>query len=222
MLEGAKRRLSVPIKKKEPITPDLLSKMCDNMFCIKQLFTQRTINACLLAYSGFLRVSKLLNIQSCDILFYQKHMFVFIQKRKIDIYRDGDTIVIARTGNKLCPVQNLEMYLEWSCNPSDSDVYLFRNLTKSKDHFIFRKDNKPLSYTKMRELFIEAISSFVPHIKSFGLHSLRAGGATAACNFGISDILPKRHGRWKSETAKDGYVKDSFSDRILVSLNLGL
>jgi len=29
ILEGAKRRLSVPIKKKEPITPDLLSKMYD-------------------------------------------------------------------------------------------------------------------------------------------------------------------------------------------------
>jgi integrase len=222
ILEGAKRRLSVPIKKKKPITPDLLSKMYDNMFCIKKLYTQRTLNACLLAYSRFLRVSELLNIQSCDILFYQNHMSVFIQKRKIDIYRDGDTIVIARTGNTLCPVQNIEIYLEWSCNPSDSDVYLFRNLTKSKDHFIFRKDNKPLSYTRMKELFIEAISSFVPNIKSFGLHSLREGGATAACNFGISDRLLKRHGRWKSKTDKDGYVKDSFSDRILVSLNLGL
>jgi len=122
----------------------------------------------------------------------------------------------------LCPVQNLENYLLWSCNPSDGDVYLFRNLTKSKDHFIFRKDNKPLSYTRMRELFIEAFSSFGPNINLFGIHSLRAGGATAACNFGISDILFKRHRRWKSETAKDGYVKDSFSDRILVSLNLGL
>ena len=74
----------------------------------------------------------------------------------------------------------------------------------------------------MRQLFIEAFSSFVPNIKSFGLHSLRAGGATAACNFGISDRLFKRHGRWKSETAKDGYVKESVSDRILVSLNLNL
>jgi integrase len=217
ILEGTKRRLSVPIKKKEPITPDLLSEMYDNMFCIKNLYTQRTLNACLLAYSGFLRVSELLNMQSCDILFYQNHMSVFIQKIKTDIYRNGDTIVIARTGNKLCPVQNLEIYLEWSCNPSDSDVYLFRNLTKSKDNFIFRKDNKPLSHTRMRGLFIEAISSFVPNIKSFGIHRLRAGGATAACNFGISDRLLKRHGRWK--TAKDGYVKDSFSDRILVSLN---
>jgi hypothetical protein len=32
ILEGAKRRLSVPIKEKDPITPDLLSKMYDKMF----------------------------------------------------------------------------------------------------------------------------------------------------------------------------------------------
>lgn len=127
-------------------------------------------------------------------------MSVFIQKSKTDIYRDNDRIGIARTGNKLCPVQKLENYLEWSCNPSDSGIHLFRNLTKSKDHFIFRKDNKPLSYTRMSELFIEAFSSFVPNIRSFGLHSIRAGGATEACNFGISDRLLRRHGRWKSET----------------------
>jgi hypothetical protein len=66
----------------------------------------------------------------------------------------------------------------------------------------------------MRQLFIEAFSSFVPNIKSIGLHSLRAGGATAACNFGISDRLFKRHGRWKSETAKDDYVKESVSDPV--------
>ena len=75
-------------------------------------------------------------------------MSVFMQKSKTDIYRYGDRIVITSTGNKLCPVQNLENYLEWSCNPSDRDVYLFRNLMKSKDHFIFRKDSKPLSHTR--------------------------------------------------------------------------
>ncbi|VDI73078.1 Hypothetical predicted protein [Mytilus galloprovincialis] len=115
-------------------------------------------------------------------------MSVFIQKSKTDIYRDGDIIVIARIGNKLCPVKNLEKYLECSNNQTDCDLYLFRNLTKSKDSFTFRKDNKPLSYTRMRELFIEVLSSFVPNMKSFGLHSLRAGGASAACNFGISDV----------------------------------
>ncbi|XP_071120815.1 uncharacterized protein [Mytilus edulis] len=222
ILEGAKRRLSVPIKKKEPITPDMLSQMFDRLYCENNLYNQRTISACLLSYSGFLRVSELLNLKTCDIQFFLSHMSVFIQKSKTDIYRDGDRIIIARTGNKLCPVKNLESFLEWSNNPLDTDVFVFRNLTKTKENYVFRKENKPLSYTRMRELFIEAFSPIVPNIKSFGLHSLRSGGASAACNFGISDRLFKRHGRWRSETAKDGYVKDSFSDRMLVSQNLGL
>jgi len=33
-LEEAKRRLSVPIKRKDHITPDLLSKMYDKMFVL--------------------------------------------------------------------------------------------------------------------------------------------------------------------------------------------
>ena len=83
ILEGAKRRLSVPIKEKDTITPDLLSKMYDKMLSdIRLIYTQRTISTCSLAYSGFLRVSEWLNIQSCDILFDQIHMSVFIQKVK--------------------------------------------------------------------------------------------------------------------------------------------
>ena len=42
----------------------------------------------------------------------------------------------------------------------------------------------------------------------FGMHSLRARGAIAVANAGISDQLFKRHGHWRSETAIDGYVKD--------------
>ncbi|KAH3702743.1 hypothetical protein DPMN_077769 [Dreissena polymorpha] len=41
-----------------------------------------------------------------------------------------------------------------------------------------------------------------------------AGGATAAANNGIPDRLFKRHGRWLSETAKDGYVKSSVDERL--------
>ena len=61
----------------------------------------------------------------------------------------------------------------------------------------------------------------MPNIISFGQHSLHAGGATAAGSCGIADRLLERHEWCKSETAKDGYIKNSFFDRILVSLNLG-
>lgn len=48
---------------------------------------------------------------------------------------------------------------------------------------------------------------FVPDISKYGLHSLRADGATVCANSGIPDRLFKRHGRCASETAKDGYIK---------------
>ena len=51
---------------------------------------------------------------------------------------------------------------------------------------------------------------------------LRSGGATAAANAGIPDRLFEWHGRWSSNLAKDGYVKDSLSSRLSVSEAFGL
>ena len=47
--------------------------------------------------------------------------------------------------------------------------------------------------------------------------SLGSGGASAAANAGIPDRLFQRHGRWKSVSAKDGYVDDKLSSRLSVS-----
>ena len=58
--------------------------------------------------------------------------------------------------------------------------------------------------------------------KSYGLHSLRAGGATAAANLGINDKLFKKHSRLKSEKVKDGYVHENLDSLLLISKNLGL
>ena len=68
----------------------------------------------------------------------------------------------------------------------------------------------------MRVLFIEAFEPFVIDIKFYGLHSLRAGGAIAATSNGMPDTLFKRHGRWKSDISKYGYVKDSLELRLQV------
>ena len=79
-----------------------------------------------------------------------------------------------------------------------------------------------MSYSKFRELFLIAFKPHVQDKSKYCLHSLRAGGATAAANNGIPDRLFKRHGRWLSETAKDGYVKSSVDERLRVSMSLGL
>ena len=57
--------------------------------------------------------------------------------------------------------------------------------------------------------------------KQFGTRSLWAGGATAAANAGVPDRLFKHHGRWRSKTARDGYVKDSVERTLTVSIGLG-
>ena len=78
-----------------------------------------------------------------------------------------------------------------------------------------------LSYTRMRELLPERLQSLGYPTSQFGVHSLRSGGASAAAQAGVPDRLFKKHGRWRSEAAKDGYVNDSDSDCLKVSGNLG-
>ena len=55
--------------------------------------------------------------------------------------------------------------------------------------------------------------------KRFDLHT---GGDFAVANAGVPDQMFKRHGRWCSENAIDGDVKDSLKYRLLVSQYLGL
>ena len=98
---------------------------------------------------------------------------------------------------------------------------VFRGITVIKDGEHLRKAGG-LSYIRLRELLLCKISQLGFDPKLFGMHSLRAGGATAAANAGVPDRMFKRHGRWKSESAKDGYIKDSMEKRLTVSKQLGI
>ena len=79
-------------------------------------------------------------------------------------------------------------------------MFHFYIIVKSKCREKLRESGS-LSYAR---LFKEKLESLGFPAESYGLHSLRAGGATAVANRGIPDRLFKRHGRWKSDSAKDG------------------
>ena len=222
ILESAKRRLSNCIVKKEPVTVKMLGDMFDRLYEFYNLKSQRTICACLIAYAGFLRSAELLNIRRSDIVIDSSHLSIFIESSKTDQYREGARVVIARTGTKLCPVVNLEKYFCWADFVQDTDTYIFCRIVFKKGLYHLRNTDKHISYTTLREIFIEAFKPHVPDINLYGFHSLRSGGATSAANNGIKDRLFKRHGRWKSENAKDGYIKDSLNERLVVSQSLGL
>ena len=112
-------------------------------------------------------------------------------------------------------------YLSITDQSISSFAYLFRPCFRSKavSHLISK--DKPLSYSRARECLISRLKEVAGDL-NVGLHSLRAGGASAAANAGVNDRCWKRHGRWKSETSKDGYAADSLERRLEVSKKLGL
>ena len=150
-------------------------------------------------------------------------MSLFIQKSKTDRYREGSSILIACTDGVTCPVRMTRRYLELSKMTDQSDQYLFSPTTfcKTSNTYVLKRQ-KSLSYTRAREILLDALQSMGLVMSKFGLHSLRAGGATAAANQGVCDRLFKKHGRWKSDSAKDGYVAENIKRQLLDTKNLGI
>ena len=69
---------------------------------------------------------------------------------------------------------------------------------------------------------MHAFSQLGYSTKFFSLHSLRSGGAIAAANAGVNDRLFKHRGRWRSDKAKYGYVKDNLEALLSVSKSLDI
>ena len=224
VLLGLKKLLAKPIVKKEPVTPEILKAIMEKYGSSDNLIDIRLCSMILLAYAGFFRFDELINIRRCDIQMFVSYINIFVCKSKMDIFRQGAWVLIGATDSFTCPVAALRKYLEAAELNNDFDEdFLFRRATSMKSVNKHRlREGQPLSYSRCLELFREALSSVGLQPKKFGMHSLRSGGASAAANIGVPDRLFKKHGRWRSENAKDGYVKDSFQDRLSVSLNLGL
>ncbi|XP_071124201.1 uncharacterized protein [Mytilus edulis] len=222
--EGAQRKLGHFITKKDPITPDILRKIVHTYGHLNSnLKDLRTVCMCLLSYAGFLRFSELVNLRGIDIKIYSTHANLYLAKSKTDIYREGRDVVISRTNLVTCPVCMLERYLKLASITSNSEEFIFRsvNFCKSDNSYKLRSTG-PLSYTRAREILLSSLQSIGLDSKRFGLHILRSGGASAAAAAGVEGRLFKKHGRWKSDTAKDGYVKESLKDRLSVTNNIGI
>ncbi len=200
VLEAGKRKLCKPVSKKKPITISQIRSLFFMSNCQSCLKDSRLMTMILVAFCGFLRSCELLNIARCDINFHDQYMSIFIEASKTDVYRDGAWVVIAATTTELCPVKHMKDYLEMANIHPESDEFVFRSLVFREGKYALREENRPLSYTRLRELFLSGIAPVVDDVSLYGLHSLRSGGATAAANNGIPDRLFKRHGRWGPHT----------------------
>ena len=137
---------------------------------------------------------------------------------ELPIYRNGNVVLLAKTGHITCPYNLLNRYIQAAGIDFSSSLMFFRSLHFVKSNASYTLRSTGISYTRTREVVLHAFSQLGYSTKLFGLHSLRSGGATAAANAGVNDRLFKRHGRWRSDKAKDGYIKDNLEALLSVSL----
>lgn len=210
----AQRFLARQTIKKEPITVSQLEQLvASKTDSMASLYNIRSVVICFLAFAPFFRFDELARFFRSDVKIEDEMLKLFIQSSKTHHYRDGAWIVVASSRKATCPVAMMNCYLDRAGLSCDSP--LFCQLSKTKCGY--KPRSKGLSYSRLRELVLEAFKDIVPDVSAIGTHSLRSGGATAAPNAGVPDRLFKRHGPWASEAAKDGYVQHSLSSRLSVS-----
>ena len=65
LLESAKRLLSVPVKKKEPVTPEVIQRLVAHYGSVSaSLADLRLLILCVLGYAGFFRFNELVQLRS--------------------------------------------------------------------------------------------------------------------------------------------------------------
>ena len=189
----------------------------------------RFLLTCLAGIAGFLRIDELLCFKLKHIKIQESHSEIVIPKSKTDQHREGQVVYISRIKSEYCPVKYSEVYLQKAKLDvsNDKEGLLIRCIFKTKSgHKILK--TKGVSYSRIREIFTGYLSEITTASENFCLHSFRSGGASAAAaaaaaaNNGISDRLISKQGRWFSEKARNGYIKDSLVKRLTVSNTLGL
>ena len=219
--ESAKRAVRPLKQKKDPVSIEMLLELCNMHLGNNDLLVVRDLTMILLSFTGLLRFDEVSSLLCSDVKIECEYLFLFIRKSKTDQYRNGNEVLIAKGETIACPFSMFIRYVELSGMNLDSDFYIFRPIFRSKGTCKLIYKNKKLSYTAARESIVSRLR-FVSKGLKLGLHSMRSGGATAAANSDINDRVWKRHGRWKSDSSKDGYVVDSVDKRLQVSKNLGL
>lgn len=221
LMEVAKRR-SAPTNKKDPIGLDDLKKICEKYHYSDELADQRDLAMMVLAFAGFLRFDDLANLRTKNIFFRGDHIEIKLEKAKTDQYREGNLVSISKGETILCPLLRLETYLKLGNIDLNEDKFLFRPLYKSKNGVKLINLDKKISYTRARECIRKKVNSVEGVNLKIGLHSFRSGGATAAVEAGVTHEEVKRHGRWKSDSSKDRYLKTSIKRRLEVTKKMAL
>ena len=158
-----------------------------------------------LGFCGFFRYDDLAHIRVGGITMSSDgaSMEIFMESGKND-HRQGSHILLSATDSYACPVQLTALLIQ-NAGRVDGSRPLLPAASVHEGQKVY--DSTPTSNQSLRKGVVEVFQEV--GFPKFGLHSLRAGGATLAANSGILIRLWMEHGGWRSFESAVGYVKTS-------------
>lgn len=126
ILEAGARISAKPVVKKEPITPEMITSICSKYASPSaNLSSLRIADLFITAYCAFLRFDELAKLRCCDVNFHNLDYVKISINSKTDVYRDGSSVLLARTGTVTCPYTILSRYFHLAALNCNSSVLSF-------------------------------------------------------------------------------------------------
>ena len=157
---------------------EMLQAMVEAAGPTPSLSDVRLLAVCLVAFAGFLRCDELIKLRCKDVSFNEQGMVINIMSSKTDQYREGASLVIARTGTLTCPVSMMQKYFSMASLSHTSDK-LFRVVSTKNGECLRRGGG--LSYSHLRELLLANTEQLGMDPKLFGIACERVGQQLQLC-----------------------------------------
>lgn len=220
VLAGAKRLLAAPPRRMEPATLSIVRQVVSGGTGATDFARQRVTFYVVIAFFGFLRFSDVRRLRVKHFKF-SGHLTLHLPHSKTDQFRQGsDVLIAAMAGKEYCPYRIAKQFIErlQACRGSDAETFVLTNVTRKAGES--RVASTCISASTLTAQLRSALSGMGIHADKYSLHSLRAGGATAAAAAHAPRELIKLHGRWKSDCV-DGYIQVTAKDRLALSSAIG-
>ena len=163
---------------KDPLRLEIIQSIA-SYYCESEmsLASIRFLFVLLVGHAGMFRADELLSIRYKDIETSSSNMVILISERKNDQHREGHYSNIKRPSKIRCPMSFTEKLLDLSPNQNGSSFPVLRRIVQKRDGKVFHH-KLGISYTTLRQEFIEHLSPFVDDVKKFDLHGIKSGGAS--------------------------------------------
>ena len=104
----------------------------------------------------FLRYNELASLRCCNVSFCDSFVKIYVYKSKTDAY-----VLLARTGYVSCPFNLLRRYVSAAKLDLLSSLPFFRSLNFHKATSTFSLRRKGMSYSRTREIVLQAFVEFI-------------------------------------------------------------